>query len=382
MIPWGLSLSAVWFLYKSTEAACCHRARKRIPVRIHVIGTRGKSQTVRLILAGLRAGGMRAVGKTTGEVPTFIDEKGNPHALRRHAPARIAEQVSLLRWAARRRADAVVVECMAIRPELIRAETRILVPHLTVLTNVRPDHCDIWGPTKKDAAAALAAGVFGGKLFAPESERIAEVWGSFLRKTKTELFEVPEGYAGSLSRTPLPLRLRLENLSLALKVCEHLGVNRHKALEAMLVEQIPNAFGLWEINWKGRKFLFANAFTANDPRSTEYLLGQAMKYIGPLSLIGLFNNRRDRLFRVRLFSHFVREHRFHRLFLLGDPVPGWRSRFPGALPLWGRRNPEEIWDEVLASHTDGPPLCFGFGNFKGMGAVLSSWVERHASRSV
>jgi len=364
------------------EAACCHRARKRIPIRIHVIGTRGKSQTVRLILAGLRAGGMRAVGKTTGEVPTFIDEKGNPHALCRHAPARITEQVFLLRWAARRRADAVVVECMAIRPELIRAETRILAPHLTVLTNVRPDHCDIWGPTKKDAAAALAAGVFGGKLFVIESEGIAEVWGSFIYKTRTELFEVPEEYAGSLLRAPLPSGLCLENLSLALKVCEHLGVNRQEALEAMLVEQIPNAFGLWEINWRGRRFFFANAFTANDPQSTEYLLGQATKYTGSLSLIGLFNNRRDRLFRVHLFSHFVRKHRFDKLFLLGDPVPGWRSRFPGALPLWGRRNPEEIWDEVLALHADGPPLCFGFGNFKGMGAVLSSWVERHGFRSI
>ena len=37
----------------------------RIPVRVHVNGTRGKTSVTRLIAAGLRAGGKRVCAKTT-----------------------------------------------------------------------------------------------------------------------------------------------------------------------------------------------------------------------------------------------------------------------------------------------------------------------------
>ncbi|SVD58206.1 uncharacterized protein METZ01_LOCUS411060, partial [marine metagenome] len=38
----------------------------QIPIRIHVNGSRGKSSVTRLIAAGLRAGGLKALAKTTG----------------------------------------------------------------------------------------------------------------------------------------------------------------------------------------------------------------------------------------------------------------------------------------------------------------------------
>ena len=37
----------------------------KIPIRIHVNGSRGKSSVVRLIAAGLRSGGLKTIGKTT-----------------------------------------------------------------------------------------------------------------------------------------------------------------------------------------------------------------------------------------------------------------------------------------------------------------------------
>nr|MBC8415869.1 poly-gamma-glutamate synthase PgsB [Candidatus Cloacimonadota bacterium] len=50
--------------------------RKRIPVIIHVNGTRGKSSVTSLIAAGLRAGGKKTIAKTTGSAPRLIFENG------------------------------------------------------------------------------------------------------------------------------------------------------------------------------------------------------------------------------------------------------------------------------------------------------------------
>ena len=55
-----------------------HRlALSHLPIRIHVNGSRGKSSVTRLIAAGLRAGGLKTLAKTTGTAPRIIDENGS-----------------------------------------------------------------------------------------------------------------------------------------------------------------------------------------------------------------------------------------------------------------------------------------------------------------
>ena len=52
------------------------RALENIPLRIHVNGSRGKSSGTRLVAAGLRAGGLKVLAKTTGSAPRIIDKNG------------------------------------------------------------------------------------------------------------------------------------------------------------------------------------------------------------------------------------------------------------------------------------------------------------------
>src|SRR5262245_63096756 len=104
----GLTSYGVW------EARQHQRTLERIPLRIHVNGSRGKSSVTRLIAAGLRAGGIRTIAKTTGTKPRFIYADGSEVPVVRAGSPNIIEQVRIVRRAAQLDARALVVECMAV----------------------------------------------------------------------------------------------------------------------------------------------------------------------------------------------------------------------------------------------------------------------------
>ena len=109
----------------------------KIPIRIHVNGSRGKSSVVRLIAAGLRAGGMKTIGKTTGTSPRIIDEHGNDKYIHRLRSASIGEQISLIRRFSKLKPDVLVIECMAVNPQYQWiSEHRIVKSTIGVLTKV------------------------------------------------------------------------------------------------------------------------------------------------------------------------------------------------------------------------------------------------------
>jgi len=87
-----------------------------LPIRVHINGSRGKSSVTRLVAAGLRAGGLKTVAKTTGSAPRIIDQNGNDKIIHRLRSASIGEQVKLLRYFAQDKPDALVIECMAVQP--------------------------------------------------------------------------------------------------------------------------------------------------------------------------------------------------------------------------------------------------------------------------
>ena len=78
-----------------------HRRRlSRIPIRVHVNGTRGKTSVTRLIAAGIREAGIRCVAKTTGTVPRFILPNGREVPVYRPGGANVIEQKQAVSMAA------------------------------------------------------------------------------------------------------------------------------------------------------------------------------------------------------------------------------------------------------------------------------------------
>ena len=72
------------------ESIAHRRNLNRIPIRIHVNGTRGKSSVTRLIAAGLRGAGIRTFAKTTGTLPRMILPDGSEIPVDRESASQCA----------------------------------------------------------------------------------------------------------------------------------------------------------------------------------------------------------------------------------------------------------------------------------------------------
>ena len=155
------------------------RHQKRIysiPIRIHVNGTRGKSSVTRLIGAALNEGGIKTITKVTGTYPRLILEDGTESVIHRKTDANIIEQLGIVKYAAERSANAIVIECMALEPQYQSiTETKMIHATIGVITNVRLDHVDIMGYTLPEIASVLGRTIPKNQHFFTAENRIPEV---------------------------------------------------------------------------------------------------------------------------------------------------------------------------------------------------------------
>lgn len=268
----------------------------KIPIRIHVNGTRGKSSVVRLIAAGLRGGGLKTYAKTTGTIPRIINEKGNDLELHRLRSATIGEQIRLIRFFGKKKPDALVIECMAVNPQYQWiSEHRIVNSTIGVITNVRRDHVDEMGETIQDIAYSLSNTIpFNSKVFTSEKNSL-----KFLRKIATKrnskLIESSKFNVDKSYMIRLPYLEHRENVELALSVCIEAGVDRAEALEGMLeTTPDPGALLIWDLINKNK---FISAFAANDPDST-YKVWELIKSKDNDKVCFFLNSRNDRRYRT------------------------------------------------------------------------------------
>lgn len=284
--------------------------RNNIPIRIHVNGTRGKSSITRLIAAGLRSGGWRVVGKATGTLPRLIDLDGTEIPIFRLGKANIHEQLSIVAWAARRKVQALVIECMAVQPRLQDVTERLMVrANVGIITNARHDHMDVMGPTVYDVAKALSATVpRKGKLFTAEHDLISlAIFNQKCRERKSRLVEVRDhGVTDEEMRGFIYLEHK-ENVALALAVCANLGVDREKALSGMYkARPDPGVLRVSRKSWNSKEIIFANAMAANDPDSTLGIWQRVLKTDRDWkSVIVLVNARKDRMHRSEQLAEMM-----------------------------------------------------------------------------
>ena len=246
------------------------RAISSIPLRVHVNGTRGKSSVTRLIAAGLRAGGIRTFAKTTGTAPRIIDSKGRDKVIHRLRSASIGEQIKLMQLFSKEKPDAVVMECMAVQPEYQWiSEHQMIQSHIGVITNARPDHLEEMGPTIDDVKKSLGNTIpYNGKVVFGEKNIVSAV--SHISEVRdTEYIIADENTVKSTHLEGFPYIEHPQNIAVALKVCNELGINKKTALEGMQNSQPdPGALVVNNIDFGKGKIYFINSMAANDPVST------------------------------------------------------------------------------------------------------------------
>ncbi|MFC2095646.1 poly-gamma-glutamate synthase PgsB [Candidatus Bipolaricaulota bacterium] len=368
LVPVGLVIAG-----KLLEGFSLRKMRARVPIVVHVNGTRGKTQTTKLITHVLQANGIRTLGKTTGDRPQLIEPDGTSTPIRRRAPASIAEQAWTVRQAARRNAEALVVECMAIHPEFQKASERaILRSQIGVITNVRLDHIDVQGDSLEDISRALSSAIpYQGIVFTAESENVLQIERESAKR-KTELVVVEPAFPEELNIG----ELYPDNVALVLAVCQHLGVDFSTAAGA--IEQYARhetSDRSFSIRAKGKLTTFINALPANDPISTQLRLENEMGTLGcDVPWVGLFCHRRDRAFRARLFQPLVEGGVFDTLFTAGDRMTGRQRIFPEAIDLSRLGQPARLWQQIV-EHLDDESVVFAFGNAGGIGQQLAEYLE-------
>lgn len=368
------------------------RHQKRIfsiPIRIHVNGTRGKSSVTRLIGAALREGGIRTITKVTGTYPRLVMEDGSEVKIYRKAEANIIEQLSIVKLAAQRKVQAIVMECMAIQPQYQWiTETKMMHSTIGIITNVRLDHIDVMGYTLPEIANALAKTIPRNQhFFTSEIQNLDQLKSISTKQNTTlhfsEAASVTDGEMKGFNYIE-----HKENVALALLVCEFLGVSRKISLQGMY-KAIPDAgvLSLSKVEAYGKNINFYNGFAANDPQST-FMVWQEIKYengFTGLKLI-LLNTRQDRLDRARQLTGMIGtklNNEFDYLILIGqsteivEELAVNRGIKRNKIINLGLTEPEAVFEAVLTC-TEKESTVVAIGNMGGMGGNVAEYFENRS----
>jgi poly-gamma-glutamate synthase PgsB/CapB len=384
MAPVFLCIILAWLV---AERIRHDRRLARIPIRIHVNGTRGKSGVTRLIAAALRRSGIRTVAKTTGGAPVLILPDGSEETIRRWSPANIQEQVKVIARADRLGARAVVIECMALDPALQSvSEAAMIRSTVGVITNVRPDHFEVMGGTLDEVAEALSNSIPSGGVVVTADRRyfpfFMEAAG---RKGSRAVLAGDRDADGDDPGNGVGFFR--ENVEIARSVCRELGLDPAVVDECLRDGAAGEAAGIHRIPLGGRTVHFLDAFSANDVESTRILQERAMaRDACPRPWIALFNNRADRPLRMKSFADDLLAGSPYDLIAVTGEGRGLARRhfrravrdkeiviLPGAAPdrLLGELSRNAAWKECTV---------VGMGNEKWKGRSLSRLFRERCAR--
>lgn len=309
MIWLPFAVSAVAFVvvigYWGREAFLVVQARNAIPHRILVLGSRGKSGTVRLISAVLAGTGTPTYAKITGTVAEEIDTEGVVSKTKRLGPVSATEMNDVFIKAHRKGARAIVFECMAVLPKLIWfIQNRIVQASIVIIPTIRLDHLEDEGDTLAGITRGIISGLKNVEVLITgeqneESLRVMRSWAKkqhvqFIQATPSELTPALPGHHPT-------------NVETALEVAAHLQLDRSAALDAMLnATSEPDSEIGWEIVSDGAVLRFSDLGGANDPQSSAEAILRSYSFASDSTVIPIVVNRWDRPLRTLAFAYSLR----------------------------------------------------------------------------
>jgi len=300
------------------------RAIAKVPTRIHVTGIRGKTTTTRLIGAALRYHGWRVVTKTTGKEARLIDPEGTERGIRGHQEQpNLREQPRIIKSVADAAGvDAIVFECMAIRPKNIIAESKFVRSTISIITNVRADHLDVMGPSLEDVAWNLSGIVPSNGVVVTAEKKYIPIIRKRAEEKNAEVIEVDPDTVPDETLSKFPYLIFKENIAVALKVCELLKVPPDEALKGMFdAKPDPGLTRILNGVVANHDVRLIAAFGVNDVDSTG-LVFQELSRRGVMEeqrmLVGMFHAREDRVTRTLEFARVMARMPFEKILVVGE----------------------------------------------------------------
>jgi poly-gamma-glutamate synthase PgsB/CapB len=352
-----------------------------------VNGIRGKSSITRLCAGALRGGGVVTVAKTTGTAARFITPDGEEEPVyRKFGIANIVEQIGVVRRAAACRPDALVIECMAVQPDLQEVNERKLIQStICVISNVREDHLTEMGPTLDDVARSLSRSLpTGGICVTAEQDRV-HILRSEAACRGTTLIQVDPRSVTNDEIRRFPYIAFKENVAIALALAELVGIDRATAFRGMIAAPPdPGTVAVDTYQAGDRRIAFANIFAANDPASTLMNINLLTErgLIGP-PLTVVINCRPDRIDRNGQMGELTGRLDPQRIVLIGEQTRSAKVAVPAKLAdrvidLGGPLDFTALLDAAVTDATGGAAVV-AMGNIHGQGEVL---LERMRSLPV
>ncbi|EMJ93321.1 poly-gamma-glutamate synthase PgsB [Leptospira alstonii] len=369
--------------------------QKKIPIRIHVNGTRGKSSVTRLIHSILAEEGWNVFGKTTGSMPRLLFPDRSEKRIFRNKIS-IGEQKSFFRFAAKRNAQAIVLECMAVQTHYQKDSEELLIGAThAVITNVRPDHGE-WAATLEKIREGFAKTipkngvlVYGTSLCNESPEKTLEQnsktnSGPFFQeialKNKTETFVAEPKLSRDRIKTAfqsIRYAEHYENVEIAIRVCETLGVTPKSILHGITnAVPDPGALTIFEKEKDGKLQRFVFAFAANDVVSWDQILKSNREEVKEKKEfeIVVFNSKRERPIRTLEFAKFLTNvSELSKIYFFGPWRKLFRSAYAGNAELIFCKENFTPDRKLIFSKSN---LWIGAGNYQGPGRI---WLENLAA---
>jgi poly-gamma-glutamate synthase PgsB/CapB len=296
--------------------------RNQIQWRVHVNGIRGKSTVTRYVAAVFREAGYHTFGKTTGSAARILQPNGEDFDFGRKGYPNVNEQIKIIQSFSRQKAQAVIIECMAVNPVYANwLETMVMESHIGIITNVRYDHADYMGESLEEIAHSLSKTIpeNGIVITAESNYMLLKIIAENAQKKNAKLL-VADGNNVDLNDLVGFSHFVIEdNIAIGYKIAEILGVPAKKALKAMqLAIADPGTFGIEVIQFNHYQIAWANLFAVNDRESFIYLCKRLFQQYSDYQKIVILNNRYDRPNRVKLFAEIARDLDFYSVVTFGD----------------------------------------------------------------
>lgn len=336
-----------WYAWSSRAL----RALWRIPLRVLVTGTRGKSSTTRLIHAALLAGGIPAIAKMTGTASRELDTLGEEHATNRVGQVSVLEVLETVHRNLKRpgpEPQAVVLECMAVSPDLIAfVSERIVRPDVVVITNALWDHLEEEGTSLEEIAISLSRSLPGADLMITSEHRDTTLavlaYEAGLQDVTIDAVDggalSPEVLAAAPGAHP-------DNIAMATAVAEYAGIDPATALAgiaAASVEPLPTVEASADID--GITWTYRDIGSVNDTDSLTPALDGAKAQMPPEAVVlGMLVTRWDRPLRAMQFAASITPEDVDGLVIVGEPDvlvryvarrSGWTNDRMVRIGTWG-----------------------------------------------